>query len=158
MKKGQLWTLDMAFSMLIFFSAMLSVIFAWNYISANTVENRELTEIQLKAFELSDSLIRTPGIPSDWNDSTVQVIGLAYSDNILVESKVKEFVSMDYNKARSTLTISPYQFYFEVMDINGTVHENSTLSVSATAEMVVPTERYALYKGRIVKVRLVIWE
>ncbi|UCD03227.1 MAG: hypothetical protein JSV63_01150 [Candidatus Aenigmatarchaeota archaeon] len=158
MRKAQLWTLDMALSLLIFFSALLSAIFAWNYISADTVENRMLKELQLKAFELSDSLIRTPGIPAVWNDSTVQVIGLAYSDNILDENKVKEFVGMDYSVAASMLDINPYEFYFEVKDINGTVYENSTVPLSASASTIVPIERYAVYNGRVVKVKLVIWE
>ena len=158
MKKGQLWTLDMTLSLLIFFSALLSALFAWNYMSAETVENREFKELQLKAFEITDSLIRTPGIPSDWNDSTVQVIGLAYSDNIIEGNKVNEFVGMNHDKARSMLSINPYDFYFEVKDINGTVYENTTVPLSGSASTIVPIERYAVYNNRIVKVKMFFWQ
>jgi len=157
MKKAQLWTLDMALSLLIFFSAMLSMMFAWNYISADVVQNQELKELQLKVMTLSDSLIRTPGIPVGWNESTVQVIGLAYDDNTLDEYKVNEFVNMSYSKARSLLGIVPYEFYFEVKDINGTLYKNSTLAIDSFSTVVVPVERYATYKGRIVKVKFAIW-
>ncbi len=157
MKKAQLWSLDMALSFLIFFSAMMSVMFAWNYISADTVQSQELREMQLKSMTLSDSLIRTPGIPSDWNESTVQVIGIAYDDNTLDEEKVDEFVNMSYIKAKSLLDIWPYEFYFEVKDINGTVYKNSTLAIDSDSTTVIHAERYATYNGRIVKVKFAIW-
>jgi hypothetical protein len=157
MRKGQLWTLDMALSLLIFFSAMLSLLFAWNYISADTAGMQELREVQLKAMTLSDSLIRTPGLPADWNESTVRVVGLAYDDNTLDPDKVGMFVNMSYAKARSLLGVHPYHFYFEVKDINGTLYKNSSLPIDSASTTVVPAERYAVYGGRITKVLFALW-
>ena len=157
-RKAQLWSLDMAFSLLIFFSAMLAAVFAWNYISLDTAQSQQLREMQLKALSLSDSLIRTPGIPGDWNMTTVSVIGLASNDNVLDEGKVNEFVNMSHTLARTLLDIRPYDFYFEVRDINGTVYKNSTIPISAGSSVVVPANRYALYAGRIVNVMFVLWE
>ncbi len=157
MRRGQLWSLDMALSLMIFFSAMISLLAAWNYISLDTVGTQELKELQLKSMTLSDSLIRTPGIPADWNESTVQVIGLAYDDNMLDAGKVDEFVNMSYSKAKSLLSTHPYEFYFEVKDINGTLYRNSSLAIDSFSTMIVPAERYAVYNGRIVKVLFALW-
>jgi hypothetical protein len=157
MRKGQLWTLDMALSLIIFMSAMLSLLFAWNFISAYTIESQELKELQLRSMTLSDSLIRTPGIPDDWNESTVRVIGLAYDDNTLDEYKVDGFLNMSYVKARSLLGTQPYEFYFEIRDINGTLYRNSSLAIDGLSSTVVPSERYAVYGGRVVKVLFALW-
>ena len=155
--KGQVWTLDMALSLMIFFAALISVTMAWNFISSDIAEGQEMTEMQLKAMTVSDALIRTPGIPEDWNNDTVTVIGLAYDDNELDSSKVSEFVSMSYQKSRSLLGIVPYNFYFEVEDINGTVYTNSSLPMDPDADVIIPAIRYASYNGRIVKVNFFLW-
>lgn len=157
MGKGQVWSLDMALSLMIFFSALISVTLAWNFISADIIEKQEMTEMQLKAMTLSDSLIRTPGIPADWNESTVKVLGLADDDNRLNYGKVEEFVNMSYSKSRSMLDISPYQYYFEVADINGTVYKNSSAGIPSSAYIVIPAIRYATYNERIVRVTFALW-
>ena len=157
MKKGQVWTFDMALSLMIFFSALISVTLAWNYISGDIIERQGISEMQLKSMTVSDSLIRTSGIPSNWNESTVTVLGLAESDNVLNAAKVSELVSMSYSKSRSLLDISPYEYYFEVTDINGTVYTNTSQPISPDASIVIPALRYATYNERIVKVTFALW-
>ena len=159
-RKAQLWSLDFVMSLLIFMSAVLAVAFAWNYISANAAETQEMKELQYKVLALSDSLIRTPGIPAEWNETTVEVIGLAEDENVLNVTKVSHFISMsntDYERARALLNMGPYEFYFEVADLNGTVIQNTTNPLSPAASMVIPAERYSLYNGRMAKVSLIIW-
>lgn len=147
----------MALSLIIFFSAMISAVFAWNYISTDAVQTQEMKEMQLSVLTLSDSILRTPGVPADWNESTVKVIGLVNDENILADSKVRSFTNMSYSTARSLLGVYPYDFYFEIKDVNGTVYGNTTFPVSSDASIVVPAERYAMYNGRIVKVKFVMW-
>lgn len=160
-KKAQVWSLDFALSLLIFMSALFAVVFAWNYISANTMETQEMHELQLKALTLSDSLIRTKGIPLDWNESTAQVIGLAAEENVLNVTKVQYFVNMssdDYDSLKGLLDIGFYDFYLEVVDLNGTVYKNTTTPVDPDSPIIIPIERYAMYNGRIAKVKFVIWD
>lgn len=160
-KKAQVWSLDFALSLLIFMSALFAVVFAWNYISANTMETQQMHELQLKALTLSDSLIRTNGIPMDWNESTVEVVGLATDENMLNATKVKYFVNMsdtDYDHLKGLMDIGFYDFYFEIRDLNDTVYENTTTPVSITSPIVIPIERYAMYNDRVVKIKFVIWD
>ncbi len=160
-RKAQVWSLDFAMSLMIFMSAFFAIMFGWNYINTSTLENQAMRELQLKALSLSDSLIRTQGIPAYWNESTVEVVGLAEEENVLNVTKVQYLVDMsgtDYDRLRSIMDIGFYDFYLEVEDLNGTVYKNTTTPVSATSSIVIPIERYAMYKGRIAKVRLVIWD
>jgi hypothetical protein len=159
--KAQVWSLDFALSLMIFMTALFAVIFAWNYISANTMETQKTHELQLKALSLSDSLIRTAGIPPDWDNSTVQVVGLAAAENVLNETKAEYFVNMsdtNYDRLKGLLDIGFYDFYLEVVDLNGTVYKNTTTPIDSNSSVVIPIERYAIYEGRIVKVKFVIWD
>ncbi len=157
MKKGQMWTFDMALSLLIFFSALLTLLFAWGYINQGIGETTEIKSAQLMALTVSDSMIRTGGLPDGWNATSVRVIGLAYSQGILDPGRVGEFISLDHEKARILMGILPYDFYFEMRDINGTLYANTTVPVATNASYVIPVERYATYGGRIVKARFVFF-
>jgi uncharacterized membrane protein len=160
-KKAQVWSLDLTFSLIIFMTALFAVVFAWNYISATTLETEEMQKLQLKALTLSDSMIRTPGIPLNWNESTVEVIGLAQEENVLNITKVQCFVNMsvtDYDRLKGLLDIGFYDLYLEVVDLNGTVYKNTTTPIDPASPLVVPIERYAMYNDRIVKVKFVIWD
>jgi len=155
--RAQIWSLDFALSLLIFMSALFAMVLAWNFISASTLQNQEMKELQLKVLTLSDSLIRTSGIPPDWNTTNVQIIGLAQDENVLNATKVDYFVGMDYDTARVLMDIGQYNFYFEVVDLNNTVQKNTTVPISNQSALVVPVERYAIYDDVIVKVRFIIW-
>ena len=152
--KAQVWSLDFALSLIIFMTSLFAVI------SVNAMENQEIKDLQMKVLALSDSLIRTRGIPADWNESGVKVIGLAEDENVLNVTKVVLFINMSVNdndRLRGLMDIGLYDFYFEVKDINGTVYANTTTPISMTSSIVVPIERYAMYDERIVKVRFIIW-
>jgi hypothetical protein len=56
------------------------------------------------------------------------------------------------------MDIGFYDFYLEVVDLNGTVFENTTTPVDQSSLTVVPVERYVIYNGRVAKVRFVIWD
>jgi len=155
--KAQIWSLDFALSLLIFMSALFAMALAWNFISASTLQNQELKELHMKAMTLSDALIRTSGIPQDWNATNVQIIGLAQDENVLNATKVDYFTTMDYDRARALMDIGQYNFYFEVLDLNNTVQKNTTVPISDESVVVVPVERYAIYNDIIVKVKFVIW-
>ena len=160
-RKAQVWSMDFALSLTIFMSALLTVAFAWNYISANSIGTQQMQELQLKALTLSDSLIRTPGIPVDWNETNVQVLGLASEENVLNVTKVRFLVNMsknDYNRMLGLMDIGFYDFYFEVEDLNGSMFENTTTPVDQNSPIIVPIERYTIYNGRIAKARFVIWD
>jgi hypothetical protein len=79
--------------------------------------------LQNDVMVISDSLLRVPGMPEDWNRTNVRVLGLASEENVLNQTKVHNFVSMDYNKIRALLGIPNYDFYFQLTYSNDTIYE-----------------------------------
>jgi hypothetical protein len=157
--KGQMWSFDLALSLIIFFGAAIALFAAWGHMGADIAGTKALKDAQLKALTVSDALLRTPGIPAGWNETTAEVIGLSLYEGVLDPQKVSSFSSMDHDVARVLTAIAPYDFYFELSDINGTVYANTTTPVPASADafIIVPVERHAIYGGRIARMTLILW-
>ncbi|MFH0956738.1 MAG: hypothetical protein V1813_02655 [Candidatus Aenigmatarchaeota archaeon] len=156
-RRGQMWSFDLVLSLIIFFTAAIALLSAWNHMSAGMADTRAIKTAELRALTISDALIRTPGIPADWNEANVEVVGLSISEGILDQQKVSMFTSMDHDVARAMIGIAPYDFYFELSDINGTVYENTTVPPDQSASIIIPVDRYAIYNGRIARARLIVW-
>jgi len=155
-QRGQVWSLDFVTSIVVFLVILMPLFFVWSYINAQSTQQIEFNSIESAALQISDSLVRTQGIPGNWNISNVRVIGLVSDENILNSTKVSSFLSMgnsDYERTKSLLT-GNYDFYFSLTDINGT--SLGTIGNKSEKGNVVPVERYCLYNGRIVKLQLVL--
>lgn len=162
--KGQIWTMDFATSIIIFMLMVGIVVFAWNYSIQNSSEQVNLNVLENDVLMISDTLIRVPGMPADWNDSSVKVIGLADKENVLNATKVVQFVDMDYSMTKSLLGIPNREFYFEIRYPNNTVMEIGGKSLTkginpggSSVKAVVPVERYVILNGKIAKVEFLLW-
>ena len=151
--KAQIWSFDFAVSFFIFFLALVPMLFLWNYVNVQQLDQRYLDEIQIKALDVSDSLVRTAGVPADWNATTVRSVGLADEENVLNATKVNYLLSMNYNTLKSIMT-DEHDFSLTITDLNGTVYGN--IGISPANETAVPVVRYANYNERIVSVKLVL--
>jgi len=146
--------MDFVASLVIFFLVLIPLLFVWNYVNLQNMEQRTFDEIETLALKISDSLIRTKGIPENWNSSNVNVIGLAEEENVLNATKVSEFLYMgnsEYDLTKSIL-IGKYDFFFSVTDLNGTSY--GTIGSKPADRTIVPVERYCLYNERVVKIEL----
>lgn len=159
--KGQIWSADFVASAVIFFTVLFLVIFVWNYSNVQSAESLELKQIQTTAIETSDSMIRTGGLPDNWDSSNVRVIGLADDENILNKAKVISFINVPYSQARALLT-GKYNFYFELTYVNGTIIKDSGNNLTAGLQplnerFVVPIDRYVVYEDKPARMRLIVW-
>jgi len=146
--------MDLIISIVIFLTVLLPLFFVWSYINSQNQQQMLFDDTENLAFSVSDSLIRTKGMPDDWNSSNVNSIGLASQENVLNSTKVGYFLAMgnsDYNKTRAILT-GRYDFFFNLTDINGTSY--GTIGDKPENRMVVPVERYCVYNERIVKLEV----
>lgn len=162
--RGQIWSLDFASSIVIFVIMVAIVFFAWGYAVQNSTDQVDINVIENEVLTISDSLIRVAGIPADWNESTVRVIGLAEDENVLNATKVVQFVSMDYGSVKTLLAIRQYEFYFEVSYLNDTVMEIGGKALTAgvhpadqESRIVVPVERYVMLNAKISKMKFYMW-
>ena len=121
--KAQTWSMDFITSVAVFALVFTVIMFAWNYSTQKNAERTVFKDLQNTGLMVSDVLIRIPGSPPDWNESNVKSLGLAVRENVLNESKVKEFVLMDYSKAKALLGIVDKEFYFRMEYLNDSVME-----------------------------------
>jgi hypothetical protein len=156
--------MDFATSIIIFMLMVGIVVFAWNYSIQNSSEQVNLNVLENEVLMISDTLIRIPGMPAGWNESSVRVIGLADKENVLNATKVVQFVDMEYNKTKSLLGIPNREFYFEIRYPNNTVMEIDGKSLTkginpggGSVKVIVPVERYVILNGKIAKLEFLLW-
>ena len=106
--RGQVWSMDFVASVTVFFLVLTVLFFTWEYTTFQNTDQMIFNEMENKALMLSDPLIRTRGLPEYWNDSNVEILGLASEENVLNESKLLILVGMDYGNVKSLLGISSY--------------------------------------------------
>lgn len=162
--KAQTWSLDFAASVVIFLTALILVMFALNYTLSQSRQQAEMSVMESAAMSASDSLVRQPGIPQGWNSTNVTTIGLASQENVLNETKLSEFVGMDYNEIKRLLGIANYEFYFEVRYPNGTLaslpggSQITKGTYPSDATIVIPVERHSLYMEKPASMTLILWD
>ncbi len=163
--KAQVWSFDFMASVLVFFMILAVLFFAWEYTTFQNEDQIIFNDMENSALTLADSIIRTRGFPEYWNESNVQVLGLASEENVLNETKILMFVQMDYDSAKRILGIPAYEFYFQLLRLNGTqARANSTDLLTGldptefqNSTIIVPVERYILFESRVAKLRFMLW-
>ncbi len=156
--------MDFAASVVIFMTALILVMFALNYTLYQNQQQISFNIMENAAMSVSDSLVRQPGIPSNWTAATVTTIGLASQENILNETKLSEFMNVNDNTIKSLLGMANYEFYFEVRYPNGTLASlpgGSQIvkgSYPSGATIVIPVERHALYMEKPARMVLILWD
>ncbi len=155
-KKGQVWSLDFITSVVAFLIVLIPLFFIWSYLNIQNQQQILFDEVETLTLSISDALVRTKGLPLDWNTTNVDMIGLASQENILNATKVSYFLNMgnnDYNRTRAILT-GGYDFFFNLTDINGSSY--GTIGSKPPNRMTVPIERYCLQRQRIVKLEFTL--
>ncbi|MCX6814919.1 MAG: hypothetical protein NTY20_04710 [Candidatus Aenigmarchaeota archaeon] len=164
MRKSQAWSMDFAASVVIFVTALILIIFALNYTIYQNQQQINFNMMENTAMTVSDSLVRQPGIPRDWNSTNVTTIGLASQENVLNETKLSEFLNMNDNTIKSLLGIANYEFYFEVRYPNGTLAslpggaQITKGGYPSDARIIIPVERHALYMEKPARMVLILWD
>ena len=116
-KSGQMWFPDFVISAIIFFSfAAFFIVF----LNTQSDGSRELDAGALQDAKSMSGLLVNSGYPENWTEDTVSYVGLTNGNRRINETKVSQFSSMDYTKARSIFgTPNDYIVFFA--DKNGNV-------------------------------------
>lgn len=169
-EKGQLFSGDIAIATVVFLAALALAFFLWNSATDDINRAEQLRNLQKVASETIEQLIRTPGIPEDWNYYTVQVPGLATKDREINSTKVLAFIdlmnstnSTHYGENKYLMGLGEYDFYMDVTEldgdtltINGIPFIAGKLLSGATDSISMP--RTAIFNGDIVRINFVIWK
>lgn len=163
--RAQLWSFDFMASVTVFFMILIVLFFVWEYTTFQNTEQIIFNEMENKAMGTADMLIRTSGLPRDWNETNVQVLGLASEESVLNETKLLMFVNMDYDNTKYILGIPSHEFYFQLVHLNGTQAQSQgtdlVLGLDPTlfqnSSIVIPIERHILFDHRVAKLRFMLW-
>ena len=137
----------------------------WNSVSTRINQNIIKNDIETTAIDISDQLLKSQGLPTDWASKASQnfSLGLVSKNYQLDVGKVTAFATMNYNDTKSLLGIRGYEFYFKVTDIAGNIISQSGTSLeagikpSANSDSV-NSKRIALLNKEIVYSDVIIWK
>jgi len=123
-ERGQVSTYDFFIAMILFLFLFLTLNFVWMQNTVSAEENREQGNIQFRALQAIDSMLKTRGWPPNWelDPAGVKTIGLAEEKGKIDSEKLAAFQSMDYTDSKNALGIADLNYFFE-FDANGTADD-----------------------------------
>jgi hypothetical protein len=145
-KQGQISSIDLLIAILLFALIFFSLRGAWLDTIDSALKDSDAFEMQVLSSEAMDSLIKTPGFPTNWNSTNVELIGLAEKENVLNEKKVLAFEAISYETAKTKLGLGKYDFSFDINSINPS--NNITIGqVVDSNSIIISIKRVVTYKG-----------
>jgi hypothetical protein len=111
-EKGQAISIDFFFAIIVVLIVIGMATTSWNRTVYLIEKNTGRRWMRRTGLAVADMMIRSPGVPSDWNSSSVMTIGLVDTSNVLNRDKITEFNSMPKSKIQQLLGIGGYDFSF----------------------------------------------
>ncbi len=162
MIRGQLSSLDLVMSVTVFVILLIGIVSFWNIYILRFDANLNQKELALKAITITDLLVENTGIPTAWNQTTVQVLGLVERDRRLDSNKLSAILNMNYSNIKSYLNIEAHDFYLRVVDLNGALVKAGGQVVeignqTATANFIMKIRRPTLYGSQKTILEFLLW-
>lgn len=157
-KRGQIFSLDAIFSIVLFFIILIFVFVTWNIYSLRINEQDAHIELQLLTFQITDILVESSGVPSNWEVSSanVSVIGLQKKPGILTQEKINALLLMDYENVKDSFNIERFDFEFQIVDGNGTIRKIGVHPENRTQE-VITVRRIVYVENETKEIFLTLW-
>jgi hypothetical protein len=152
--KAQLWSMDFMISIIIMIMVLVPAFMLWQSSISEAGQQKKMMTAETDALSITDGMIATPGVPSDWNSSTVVTVGFANEKNIFDGTKLDNFNATSYSRLR---TMFAHDFYFELRDVNGTIYYTKGTKPPSTIDNVIQVQRRGLYNERIVIMDFALW-
>ncbi|MEK7540381.1 MAG: hypothetical protein AAB558_03975 [Patescibacteria group bacterium] len=138
-QKGQTVLIDFFFASIVFLIVFFAVQAQWTQDLEAAKEKSVSQEMQLKAYAIAETLVKTTGEPDNWETlaiSSVERIGLAQSTLSLDTQKVNAFKNLDqnYSAVKEILRAGQYDYFFQ---LDGTTDVNAGLAPPTDATKIV---------------------
>ena len=113
LNKGQFFAPDFLASMAML-GFMLTIFFvSWNTIIEHQLTDQEERELYKDSQRTVKTLISSEGAPTNWTSENIEVIGFAKEENVLNETKIREFKKLNYQEQQSLLRAANFQIKIE---------------------------------------------
>jgi hypothetical protein len=161
-KKSQAIMLDLVLSISIFAIITTSLIIVWAIYQDRIQDNFQDSKLLNTAFAFSDFLISTEGQPTNWNNNTVTAIGLADSDRILSNSKLKNLSLIDYNQSKNLFKVSLLDYDYSLLitsidKINTSIRYAYGVIAPNDARRVIKVSRLVIYQNETTIFQVSLW-
>lgn len=113
-EKGQLLSIDLLASILVFSAMLLFLFNSWQANALAWDNQKAALETEQRALFQANQLVESPGFPENWSSSDVNAIGLAARPFLLSTEKIDELASMDYNSMRKAMNLQAYDVQIEI--------------------------------------------
>lgn len=163
-KKGQLVTIDFVGSVAIYVFVFIGIIVFWNIYSLRFDAILGGKEMAFKAVKITDLLVENLGVPTDWNETNVAVVGLVSNDRKLDVDKLSAFKNVTYSEIKELFNIELFDFYFRIVDLNGAlVNANGQFMEignlpGGNKESIIKIRRLVLYGSQKVILEFSMWK
>jgi hypothetical protein len=110
-KKAQVSGLDLILAIILFSMVLILFYVLWNVTQYNV---KTSADADIIAIQVANRLLDSPGYPSNWNATNVQLIGLSSERGVMDQSKFEDLLqlmSLNYDEVRQLLGLGPYQIY-----------------------------------------------
>lgn len=164
-RRGQAWYVDLFFGILIFvlsFSILMK-----SDVNLKTPEEDLQREMKIDGDRIS-SMLLSPGVPKDWNESNVISPGIIEQGKI-DDSKLSSMINMTYPEVRSKLR-SRFNFMFMLLNQTHVVPfqgldyygkpgvSPGNISTAESPDQILKVSRLAVYGSEIVRLEVFVWD
>lgn len=113
--------MDFLTSIGIFVFFLIIIFSAYSSVFSGTKSIVERNQLISRTAYLAEMLVSSEGIPADWSALRVSSIGFKSKKGFLNNSKILEFLKIDYERTKMLLRIQDYDFFISVKDRFGKV-------------------------------------
>ena len=104
----------------------------------------------------TDLLLLYHGYPKYWNETNVEILGLAERPNHLNRTKVEQMMNMSEERIKSLLNLGGKSFRLTIENSTGVMFEKGDTDWS-DAETIYIINRNAIMDGIPVKIKFLVW-
>lgn len=161
-KSGQAVIIDLFVAVSVFIILIIILTITWDLYNVRLQTRMEYDEMILKTFLISDALVKSEGVPFDWDDNptpsvaTIRQLGLADRRGILSDKKVEKYLSLSNADVKDILNIGLYNYYFLIRDVNGTPYVSR--GAVPQGKLAVNSGRIVVYKGGPRVMEFALWK
>ena len=154
--KGQVFSMDLLLAVVIFIIVVGILMATWNFNKNRMDEAAWSGSLEDIAYTTSDSLVMTPGSPSNWEENTSGVVSLGLSrvERNIDERKIDSIVSIDVVVLRNLTHAGVNNISITLLDASGNVLKKA--GVDPVGEYFVSSSRVVIYNGEMAVLKVMV--
>lgn len=156
-KRSQVWYIEIVIALFI----VIGIIAIFLYqIDIDSTQKETVRVLHADAIRISEQLI-SQGVPVDWPDSPVRIIGLAEQPGRLSQTKVMHMYQMSPSDIQIGVT-TLRNVWIQIFNTQG-VMTFGDAAYAGTPPMAFSTDqasvsRYMLYDNQVIELRVIVWQ